>query len=428
MPRAFAHAIIRLLRVFRREPAEFARVDECSVGGRRFRHRVGGRRLAVGGHDHPHGQIELPRELEVALVVRRHGHDGTRAVLAKNEIRDPDRNRLPGERVDRAESRVEALLLDVAADARRAILQPELLRLLLEAGGIRRPFGKARHERMLRPEQHEGGAEDRVDACGEYLDGIGTRVSRFGIRPGLRLQRELHARTLRPADPVPLHRQNLLGPGREPGRRLEELVSVRGDPEEPLLEVARFDRRAAAPAAAVHDLLVGENGVVHRTPVHRGLAPVGEPLLEHADEEPLVPLVILGIARGDLALPRVADAQALELALHVRDVAAGRDLGMNPALDGRVLGRQAEGVPAKGMEDVVAAHPLRAGDDVADDVVPHVPDVSMSRGIGEHLETVELRPRRVDAHLEGTRVGPSLLPLLVEVLRMVIGHGMVSRL
>ena len=96
---------------------------------------------------------------------------------------------------------------------------------------------------------------------------------------------------------------------------------------------------------------------------------------------------------------------------------------MDTALDRGVLRRQAERVPAEGMQHVVAAHPLGARHHVADDVVPHVADVSVAGRIREHLEAVELRARRIDGHLEGARVSPAFLPLLVEFLRMVVGHG-----
>jgi hypothetical protein len=106
-------------------------------------------------------------------------------------------------------------------------------------------------------------------------------------------------------------------------RRIEEFVSIGGNLEEPLLEVADLDRRAAAPAPAVHHLLVGQHGIAARAPVHGRTAAIREAALEHADEQPLVPFVVLGVAGGELALPGVADAEALQLAFHVRDVAAG---------------------------------------------------------------------------------------------------------
>src|SRR5690606_13115913 len=108
------------------------------------------------------------------------------------------------------------------------------------------------------------------------------------------------------------------------------------------------DRRAAAPAAAVDDLLVGQDGLAALAPVDGRALLVGEALLEHAREEPLVPVVVLDVAGGELTLPGVADAEPLQLALHVRDVLARPRLGMGAVLDRGVLGRQAERVPAEG--------------------------------------------------------------------------------
>ena len=140
------------------------------------------------------------------------------------------------------------------------------------------------------------------------------------------------------------------------------------------------------------------------------------PALEHLQEDPLVELVVLGQARGDLAAPGVADAEALELPFHVRDVVERRCLGMRAGLDRRVLGRQAERVPPERVQHVEAAHALHARHHVADDVVADVPDVRVPGRVREHLEAVELRPLRVGLDLEGARRGPLLLPLLVELL------------
>ena len=70
--------------------------------------------------------------------------------------------------------------------------------------------------------------------------------------------------------------------------------------------------------------------------------------------------------------------------------------GMRAGLDGGVLGRQAERVPAERVQHVEAAHPLHARHHVADDVVADVPDVRVAGRIREHLQAVELRPRRID--------------------------------
>ena len=75
-------------------------------------------------------------------------------------------------------------------------------------------------------------------------------------------------------------------------------------------------------------------------------------------------------------------------------------LGVRAGLDRGVLRRQAERVPAERMQHVEAAHPLRARHHVADDVVADVADVRVARRVGEHLQAVELRPRRVGLDLE----------------------------
>ena len=124
----------------------------------------------------------------------------------------------------------------------------------LKRGRIRRALGERRHQRMLRTEQHERRAVDRVDARREDLD----------LRLRIAFDGELHTRAFRPADPVPLHRQHLLGPPVSVTGVVEQLVGVGGDAEEPLFQIARLDVGATAPALAVDHLLVGEHGVVLR--------------------------------------------------------------------------------------------------------------------------------------------------------------------
>src|SRR4029077_21244011 len=110
-------------------------------------------------------------------------------------------------------------------------------------------------------------------------------------------------------------------------------------------------------------------------PVHDGLTAIGESALEHRDEELLLPAVVGGIAGGELAAPIEAQAHAAELPAHVVDVLARPTRGVDAALDRRVLGGQAERVPADRMEDVEATHAALARDDVADRVVADVAHV-----------------------------------------------------
>ena len=101
-------------------------------------------------------------------------------------------------------------------------------------------------------------------------------------------EREAHAVAL--ADPVGLHQLHALGPAGHLVEAVEQLVGVVGDPQVVHRDLALFDRRAGAPAAAVDHLLVGEHRLVDRVPVDDAGLLVGDALLEHLQEQPLVPL------------------------------------------------------------------------------------------------------------------------------------------
>ncbi len=261
---------------------------------------------------------------------------------------------------------------------------------------------------MLGRQQDERRAVDRVDPGGEHFDRRGRVV----------LQRKLHAGAFRPPDPVLLHREHFFRPVLQPFDAVQQIVGVGRDLEEPLLEILLQYLRAAAPACTVDDLLVGEHGLAARTPVDGRAPAIRQAALEHPDEQPLVPVVVVGQTGGQLALPRVADAQALQLPLHVRDVAERGFLWMDAALDCGVLRRQAESVPPERMQHIEALQPLHPRDDVADDVVADVPHVGVARRVGKHLEAVELGLRRIFGDFKGAALGPALLPLSIDVLRV----------
>ena len=127
-------------------------------------------------------------------------------------------------------------------------------------------------ERVLGREHEEGRAVQRVRPRREDGD-VGVEL----------LDAEDDLGALAPADPVALDRLRALGP--VAARRqveAEQLVGVGGDLEEPLLEVAQLDQRAAALAVAVDHVLVRDHGLVVRAPVHRRRLAVGEPALEEA--------------------------------------------------------------------------------------------------------------------------------------------------
>src|SRR5881396_2977282 len=77
-----------------RQPVELPRIDEHPVL-RHARQRL----PPAGTHDLADGELELGRELEVARVVGRHGHDRPGAVFHEHVVRDPDGDRLARGRI-----------------------------------------------------------------------------------------------------------------------------------------------------------------------------------------------------------------------------------------------------------------------------------------------------------------------------------------
>ena len=183
-----------------------------------------------------------------------------------------------------------------------------------------------------------------------------------------------------------------------------------------------MDLVVTSPALAVDDLLVREDRAAGVAPVDRSLLLVGEATLVEELEEPLCPLVIRGVARLDLAVPVVGEAELLLLLLHVLDVAV-RPVGrLDAVLDGRILGRHAEGVEAHRMQDVEALHRLVARHDITDGIVAHVAHVQVARRIREHLECVVLRATSVGLRLVDLALFPLLLPFRLDVLRRISFH------
>ena len=202
---------------------------------------------------------------------------------------------------------------------------------------------------------------------------------------------------------------------------IEQPLRVIGDLQKPLLEVALLDLDVrVSPAPSVDDLLVGEHGLVDRTPVDGRHRPVSEAALEHQQEQPLRPLVVIGHAAGDLAVPVVEDPHHLEVALAPGDVVEGPFLRVQSGvLHRRVFRGQPECVPAEWMQHLEALHPFHPCERVSHHVVAGVSHVQVTRGVRIHDQVVVLRFRRVVRGLHDAALGPHLLPLRLDVLRDV---------
>jgi len=73
------------------------------------------------------------------------------------------------------------------------------------------------------------------------------------------------------------------------------------------------------PAAAFHHLFIGQH-VAHFGTVDQRFLAVGQTALQHLEEEPLVPAVILGLAGGNFAVPVIAEGEAAVSLLHRLDI------------------------------------------------------------------------------------------------------------
>ena len=132
-----------------------------------------------------------------------------------------------------------------------------------------------------------------------------------------------------------------------------------------------------------------------------GLA-VGQAALEHPQEQPLVPAVVLRVAGVQHAVPVERAGVAAHRRLLRRDVLVGPRRRVGAALDGGVLRGQAEGVPADRVQHVEAAlHPV-ARDDVAQRVRLGVTHVQVARRVREHVEHVLAAAARRRARRCGT--------------------------
>ena len=171
----------------------------------------------------------------------------------------------------------------------------------------------------------------------------------------------------------------------------------------------------------VDDLLVGQHGLVLRTPVDRGALAFSQARLKQLHEDPLRPAIISGIGGLHLVGPveAVADAHQLLFA-EASHVLCGQRLRVQPTLDGEILAVDAESIKAHRLEHVEAVHRLPAAMDVRSDVGVHIADVQpFRRGIGKHHQVVvgALRAAQVGP-VEATGL-PTLAPLSLELREIV---------
>ncbi len=377
----------------------------------------GAERLALHVDDLLDGQAVLVGEGEVALVVRGHAHHGAVAVGHQHVVADPHGHGLAGERMRDGQAGRHALLFH---GRHVGFHHAAMLAFVDERGKRGIALRGMRGDRVLGGHGAEGHAHDGVGARGEDVQL--AVADHLAVIAGNAV-REGEAHTLALADPVLLHQLDALGPAQrvQVGQQLLRIV---GDAQVVHRDLALFHHRARAPAAPVDHLLVGEHGLVDRVPVDGAGLAVGDALLEHLQEQPLVPLVVVGTAGRHLARPVDRQAHRLHLLLHVSDVVVGPGGRRHAVVQRGVLGRHAEGVPAHRHQHVVPLHAQLTRHHVVDGVVAHVAHVQLARRVRQHRTGVELRLVRAvgGARVFGHAVGILCLPVLLRLL-FDLGRG-----
>ena len=225
-----------------------------------------------------------------------HRHDRARAVAGEHVVGDPDWNLLAVHRINGERTGRDTALLFCGGEA----INFSLALRRLDVGGHGSTLlwrGDGCYELMLWCEHHEGCAVERVGARGEDAQLLAARVMRR------RCNGEVDLGTFGASDPIRLHGANWFWPA-QPLKR-EEFISVIGDLEEPLRQVALGNRSGAAPADAINtlNLFAREGHLARWAPINWGLLAIGDTLLVELEEDPLVPAEVDRIAGDDLGVP-----------------------------------------------------------------------------------------------------------------------------
>ena len=364
---------------------ECTRIDVWTVTRRRDAGHRGVSRLVGRNIDnHANWEVKLESEIEVALIVRRDSHDGTRAVIGEHVVRRPNRDGFTVDRVRRRVPEEHSRFRSSCVLTLYFSLFLDVLQICGERLTNVRFGGDNELARQVRigGDNHERRPEQRVGPGCEH------RNLSFAT-----VDREDDLGALGPADPVALHRENLGGPGCfEPFKVIEEPIRVIGDAEVPLGELLFDDHRTAAIARAVGKyLLVGEHRLIDRVPVDPRIFAVGETLVVQLQEEPLVPLVVLGVRRVQHATPVEGGRVALHRRALLGDVVVGPFARVDTPLDGGVFRGQAERVPADRVKDAVASKSPVACEHIAECVHLSVSHVEVPRRVGKHVKNVFVR-------------------------------------
>ena len=215
------------------------------------------------------------------------------------------------------------------------------------------------------------------------------------------------------ADPVALHGQDFVRPLFQ-RVKIQQLIRVVGDTEEPLLQIAAGYRCVAPFAYSVQHLLVGQDGLTRRTPDHRRFGAISQTLLVQFYKEPLVPAIVFGEATHHFAVPVIHRPYRTQLASHVIYVGHCPFVGMDTSGYRGIFRRQPEGVKTDRVQHVVPLHPPETGVGVRWRQGIPVTDVQVTRRIRVHRHLEPFGARIFVFNPIDTVALPTLLPLAID--------------
>ncbi len=294
----------------------------------------------------------------------RYSHDGSGSVIHQDIVRDPDRNLLARIRIYSLFPGIDPFFLSFTD----ILAYTGGLDFLVNPGLKFFPVFNVRYQfltqRMFRRQSHECGPVNRIHPGRKDL-----------YRPGRIRERKSDMRSCAFSYPVFLHQKDMFWPFVQPVMTGEKFLGVICYFQEPLFHFFLFDESVTPPASVSDNLLVGQDSLTLRTPVHPAFFAIGQIFVEHLEENPLVPLVVFWKTCVHLSRPVITETQSFQLPFHVRNIIQSPFLGMYPLSNGRIFCGHTQGIPADGMNNVKSFHGHVAGNHISDRIIPYLPHV-----------------------------------------------------
>ena len=352
---------------------------------------------------------ELLGKFPVALIVRGHSHNGACAVADQHIIGNENGNLFAVHRVHGAHALYfHARFLFGQLGALEIAFAGGLFLVGAHGGHVANFICPFFNGRVLGADDHIGGAKQRVRPGGVNQQAVARR----GFKP--------HLCAVAAANPVlllGLYAVNKI----QPVQIVYQPVGIGGYFQHPLAFVFVHHIAAAALALAVHHFFVGKHHLAARAPVDVHLFFIGKALFIKLKENPLRPLVIRGVGGVHFPVPIEREPQAFQLAFEARHVLFGDKLGVDVVFHGIVFRGQAKGVPAHGVQHVIALQALFARHNVQRGIAARVPHVqALAGGVWELYQGVIFGQRKILFGGKRFLFIPDVLPLFFNCLEIVL--------